>query len=375
MKLGDGLSMPVGVSWWRRFALRFDWPLFALVSLVVGIGLANLYSATHGTAHSGKFDQQMIRMIVGGTVFVVVTALDYRSLQRFVWLGLLAAVAAIIAVAIAGHASGGAARWLDVAGVRMQPSEFAKIAVILVLARVAHDGRSGDVAAGKTLVLVLVSLVPMVLIAMQPDLGSAILVGLIAASIGVAAMPRLWPLVTLGAFVLALLPVLWEHMHAYQKQRWLTFLDPSADPTGAGWHTQQSIFAVGSGQMTGKGFLNATQNQFSFLPEHWTDFPFSVWAEEWGFVGSVLLLALFASLIFWIIHLALSARDEFGSMICVGVAAMLFWQLVVNIAMVLGLAPIVGVPLPLISYGGSSLVATFLGLGLVSSVAARRHPA
>ena len=373
MKLGDGLSMPVGVSWWRRFASRFDWPLFALIALITGLGLANLYSATHGTAHSNKFDQQVLRMAIAGLVFVAASAFDYRNLLRLVWFGLAGAVLAILAVAVAGHASGGAERWLDVGGVRLQPSELAKIAVILVLARVVHDHRGGDTSGGKSLVLVLLAIAPIVLIALQPDLGSAIVVGLIAAAIGVAALSRLWPLFALGSLGLSLLPVLWEHMHAYQKQRWLTFLDPSADPTGTGWHTQQSIFAVGSGQMTGKGFLNATQNQFSFLPEHWTDFPFSVWAEEWGFFGSTLLLALFVALIFWILHLALNARDEFGSMICVGVAAMLFWQLVINIGMVLGLAPVVGVPLPLISYGGSSLIATFLGLGLVSSVAMRRH--
>jgi rod shape determining protein RodA len=373
MKLGDGLSMPVGVSSWRRFASRFDWPLFALIALVVTIGLANLYSATHGTAHSGKFDQQLIRMVVSALVFLAASAFDYRNLQRFVWFGLGAAVLAIGAVAVVGHASGGASRWLDVGGVRLQPSEFAKIAVILVFARIVHDHRSGEASTGASLVLVVLGLVPIVLIAMQPDLGSAIVVGLIIGSIGVAALPRLWPLVSIGSIGLALLPVLWDHMHAYQKQRWLTFLDPSADPTGAGWHTQQSIFAVGSGQLTGKGYLNATQNQFSFLPEHWTDFPFSVWAEEWGFIGAAVLLALFVALILWILHLALSARDEFGSMICVGVAAMLFWQLVINVGMVLGLAPVVGVPLPLVSYGGSSLMATFLGLGLVSSVAMRRH--
>jgi rod shape determining protein RodA len=373
MKLGDGLSMPVGVSWWRRFASRFDWPLFTLIGLVVGIGLANLYSATHGTAHSGKFDQQLVRMFVSALLFAGASAFDYRNLQRFVWFGLGAAVVVLVAVAVVGHVAGGAGRWLNLAGVRLQPSEFAKIAVILILARIVQDHRSGEARTGASLVFVMFALVPIGLIAMQPDLGSAIVVGLIAASIGVAALPRLWPLLSLGAFGLALLPVLWEHMHAYQKQRWLTFLDPSADPTGAGWHTQQSIFAVGSGQVTGKGYLNATQNQFSFLPEHWTDFPFSVWAEEWGFIGATVLLVLFVALIFWILHLALNARDEFGSMICVGVAAMLFWQLVINVAMVLGLAPVVGVPLPLISYGGSSLMATFLGLGLVSSVAMRRH--
>ena len=363
----------MGVSRWHRFARRFDWPLFFLIALVAGLGLANLYSATHATAHSGKFDSHAVRIAVGSLIFLGLTAVDYRKLQRFVWLGLLAVVGLILAVAVVGHASGGATRWLDIGGMRLQPSELAKLGVLAVLAHVVHGYRSGEVSPGASVLLASLALVPIGLVAAQPDLGSAIVVGLIATSIGVVAIPRVWPLFAAGGLGLTMLPVLWDYLQPYQKQRWLTFLDPSADPTGAGWHTQQSIFAVGSGQMTGKGYLNATQNQFSFLPEHWTDFPFSVWAEEWGFIGSVLLLVLFASLIFWILHLALSARDEFGSMICVGVAAMLFWQLVINIAMVLGLAPVVGVPIPLISYGGSSLLATVIGLGLVSSVAMRRH--
>lgn len=373
MKLGDGLWMPIGVSGWRRALGRFDWPLFILVALLAAVGLINLYSATYATGHGAKFESQLVRVFIGGALFVGATAVDYRKLHRLVWVGFVGAVALILAVAAVGHTSGGAERWLDIAGLRLQPSEFAKIAVLVALAKVVYDHRSGEVQAATSLVLTLIALVPIGLIAMQPDLGSAIVVALIAAAIGVAALSRLWPLVALGGFGLALAPFIWEHMHPYQKQRWLTFLDPSADPGGAGWHTQQSIFAVGSGQMTGKGYTNATQNQFRFLPEHWTDFPFSVWAEEWGFAGSALLLLLFAALILYILYLALRARDDFGSMICVGVAAMLFWQLVINVAMVLGAAPVVGVPLPLISYGGSSLLATLLGLGLVSSVAMRRR--
>jgi rod shape determining protein RodA len=153
----------------------------------------------------------------------------------------------------------------------------------------------------------------------------------------------------------------------------LAFLDPSADPTGDGWHTRQSIMAVGSGRVTGKGAMEGTQNQFDYLPEHWTDFPFSVWAEEWGFVGSVALLVLLGFLIFWTINVAMVARDKSGVVICVGVAAMLFWHTLVNVMMVLGMAPVVGVTLPFISYGRSSLLTFFLALGLVSSVSLRRH--
>jgi rod shape determining protein RodA len=168
-------------------------------------------------------------------------------------------------------------------------------------------------------------------------------------------------------------PLLWAYLHDYQKQRIWTFLDPSRDPSGAGWHARQSIFAVGSGRLSGKGFMDGTQNQLNFLPEQTTDFPFSVFAEEWGFVGSLVLLSLYVFLILWIINVASQARDRFGATLCLGVGAMLFWQVVVNIGMVTGLAPVVGVTLPLVSYGGSSVITVFLGLGLVASVSIRRY--
>jgi rod shape determining protein RodA len=167
-------------------------------------------------------------------------------------------------------------------------------------------------------------------------------------------------------------------MHEYQKNRILGFIDCSASDrlsaaTANCWHTTQSVFAVGSGKLTGKGFLEGTQNQFNFVPEHWTDFPYSVWAEEWGFAGSVFLIGLFGFLLVWILNVALSARDRVGAVICVGVAAMTFWHVLVNIAMVLGIAPVVGVTLPFISYGGSSLVTFFIAMGLVSNVSLRKH--
>jgi rod shape determining protein RodA len=162
-------------------------------------------------------------------------------------------------------------------------------------------------------------------------------------------------------------------MHDYQKTRVLAFLDPSADPTGSGWHTRQSIFAVGSGKITGKGLGEGTQNQFDFLPEHWTDFPFSVWAEEWGFLGSLVLLALYGFLIVWVLNVAMNARDRAGSVLCIGIAAMTFWHVLVNVAMVLGMAPVVGVTLPFVSYGGSSLLTFFIGMGMVASVSLRKH--
>jgi rod shape determining protein RodA len=186
-------------------------------------------------------------------------------------------------------------------------------------------------------------------------------------------MPSVRPMAYLTVAANFAIPVLWETMHDYQKNRILAFIDPSADPTGNGWHTRQSIFAVGSGKIWGKGFGGGTQNQFDFLPEHWTDFPYSVWAEEWGFAGSLVLLLIFGFLLVWILNVALSARDRVGAVICVGVAAMTFWHVVVNVMMVLGLAPVVGVTLPFISYGGSSLVTFFLAMGLVANVSLRKH--
>jgi rod shape determining protein RodA len=373
-----GLELPkqrVGVSRWRRFRARFDWPLFLAVLVIAGVGLLNLYSATHGTRHAVKFDQQVVRMIIGVIVFYVVTFVDYRNLVRIAWFALGFTILALIVVNLIGDlaVAKGSQRWLAAGPVRLQPSELVKIAVILVLAKMSQDHETSPMSWRQVVPRLAVLIIPVLLIAAQPDLGSSILVVLIIFSIGFLSVRNLWPLVGVTIAGLLCIPMLWENMHAYQRQRVLAFLDPSADPTGSGWHTRQSIFAVGSGRMTGKGFMEGTQNQFDFLPEHWTDFPFSVWAEEWGFVGSVALLVVFSFLLFWIFSVAFAARERAGSIICIGVGAMLFWHMVVNIAMVLGVAPVVGVTLPFISYGGSSLITCFFAVGLVSSISLRRH--
>jgi rod shape determining protein RodA len=373
---GLGLDLPraqVGVSRWRRFRASVDWPLVIVVCAIAGIGLLNLYSATEGTRHAGKFDQQVRWIFVGGVAFIVATVIDYRALVRLAWIGLWLAVFALLVVDVVGHGAKGSERWIYIGTLGGQPSELAKIAVILVLARVLQDS-AGSPLSWQSLVPRIAALVlPVVLIALQPDLGTASLVTLIMLSVGFLALRDLWPMVyTLFAMVLAI-PILWENMHAYQKGRVLAFLDPSADPTGAGWHTRQAILAVGSGRITGKGLGEGTQNRFDFLPEHWTDFPYSVWAEEWGFLGSVFLLGLFGFLIVWILNVAMSARDRAGAVLCTGVAAMTFWHVIVNVAMVLGMAPVVGVTLPFISYGGSSLLTFFLAMGMVASVSLRKH--
>jgi len=222
-------------------------------------------------------------------------------------------------------------------------------------------------------------IIPLGIIASQPDLGTALVSGLALASIGALLVRRLWPFWVAGGGLLLTGTLFWqfywERLEQYQQRRIVAFLDPSGDPTGIGWQTQQSLLAVGSGRVSGKGFREATQSHFQFLPEYWTDFPFSVWAEEWGFFGCVFLLGLMMWLVLRILSVAAGARDVFGAALCLGVGALLFWHTIVNVAMVLGMAPVVGLTLPFISYGGSSLFTFLVGLGLVCSVASSRKQA
>jgi rod shape determining protein RodA len=367
--LGGGTA---GASF-RRLRVNFDWPLVLATLLICAIGLTNLYSATLHAPRKGLFSAQLSWMVLGAGLFVAAALLDYRLWMRLAWWGLLVGLVMVMAVHFTGPTVKGSRRWLGVGGVGIQPSEFIKLAVILALARLVHDRGSGEMAPWELGLRMLALGGAILLIAWQPDLGTATLVALVCLSVAFVAARRLWPIWSGLLALAAAVPLLWAYvLHDYQKRRVLTFMDPSTDPTGAGWHARQSIMAVGSGRWGGKGFLEGTQNQLNFLPEHWSDFPFSVWAEEWGFVGSMALLLLYAFLILWTLHVATKARDRFGAILCVGVAAMLFWHVFVNIAMVTGLAPVVGVTLPLVSHGGSSVLTVWLGLGLVASVSMRR---
>ncbi|MGE5184508.1 MAG: FtsW/RodA/SpoVE family cell cycle protein [Acidobacteriota bacterium] len=376
---GTGMLLPratIGVSRWRRFRAAVDWPLIVTIVMLCTIGMLNLYSATHSVNHA-KFDKQVQWMIVGAIGFVVATVIDYRTLVRLAWIGLGGAVVLLLVARLFGHPDpsnhGYTYRWLNVAGMGIQPSELATLMVIPVLARLFRDAEPASYAPAYFAPRLAVLLVPIGLIAVQPDLGTAVLLTLIVLTVGFLAMPIVWPMVYTTAGLLLAIPILWEKLHTYQKDRLLSFIDCNVAPTKTCWHTMQSIYAVGSGKIWGKGFLDGTQNRFGYVPENLTDFPFARWAEEWGFAGSIALLAIFGFLLLWTLNVALSARDRMGSVICVGVAAMTFWHVVVNIAMVLGLAPVVGVTLPFISYGGSSLVTFFLAMGLVANVSLRKH--
>jgi rod shape determining protein RodA len=281
----------------------------------------------------------------------------------------------LLAVLLGGKTVNGSRRWLGVGPLGGQPSELVKIALILAYAKLfATDPTDLRLRPWRYVGIAAAMLaVPGFLIAKQPDLGTALILFLIAASVLFIVPLPLNIKVKTAVIVFVSGVVFFFRLHGYQKRRLLTFLDPSLDPSGAGWHARQAIFAVGSGRWIGKGWTHGTQNQLQFLPEHWTDFPFAVWAEEWGFIGCLILLACYAVLVIWALNLASEARDRFAKGVCIGCAALLFWHVVLNIGMVIGVLPVVGVTLPLVSYGGSSLVTVMLALGLLMNVSIRRY--
>jgi rod shape determining protein RodA len=358
----------------RKLRNQFDTPLFACMLAIIAIGLVNLYSATRVAPH-GLYAQQMVWFSAGFIVFVATAAVDYRAYERLAYAIYGVGLVLLVAVLVGGKVVKGSSRWLSIGPVGIQPSELAKIAIIIALAKI-FSGDPMDLAL-RPWVYVLGALglmgMPMLLVMKQPDLGTALILYLIGTTIMMVVPLQLHvKLITIGLELVAGVGFFLFKLHGYQKKRLLTFIDPSLDPSGAGWHARQAIFAVGSGKWTGKGWLHGTQNQLQFLPEHWTDFPFAVYAEEWGFLGCAVLLLLYGFLILWALNLAAEARDRFAQVVCVGAASLLFWHVFFNIGMVTGLLPVVGVTLPLVSYGGSSLITVFIALGLVMNVSVRR---
>jgi rod shape determining protein RodA len=353
---------------------RFDWTLAVAVVAIAVLGMLNLYSATW-TSRPQLYSQQLSWMAIGLVGFAAAAALDYRHLERLAYPLYALGVASLVLVLIVGRTANGSRRWLEAGGQSVQPSEFMKLFLILALARFLH---SWPVAEGRALRHLLIPFamvaLPVALVLRQPDLGTSLILVLIFATI--VLLTRLRPGAVLSLALVAGLaaPLTWTHLlKDYQRQRIMTFVQPASDPAGSGWHARQALTAVGAGQLGGRGFLHGTQTQLHFLPERWTDFPFAVWAEEWGFVGSAALLGLYLFLILWAVRLASEARERFGAILCAGVAALLFWHAFINIGMVTGVLPVVGVTLPLLSYGGSSVLTVLVGLGLLMSVSLRRY--
>ena len=354
------------------------WLLLPIVALNI-FGLINLYSATHGPSSTDVqtlFIQQIIWLVAGWGIFFFVTFLDYLWFNKLVWVVYFLNVGALIYTDIAGKIVLGGQRWIDLHFFRYQPSETIKLALILVLAKilVTKNPEGRGMGLRELFIPLMLVLIPFVLTVKQPDLGTAMTLLLIGGTMLFFVKIKRSIILFISVIGIIAMPMVWQYgLKDYQKHRVLTFISPDSDPQGKGYNSIQSRIAVGSGQITGKGFRQGTQSQLEFLPERHTDFIYSVLSEEWGFFGSVIVIIIFICLFLVSFEISLKARDRNGALITVGITAYLFWHMFINIGMVIGLLPIVGVPLPLLSYGGSGMLTTMLGLGFVSSVAYRRY--
>lgn len=350
---------------------------FAFVILALQlIGLINLFSATHGLRDdiSSLFYQQIMWLCIGWTFFIVLTMFDYQFFSRIAFVLYALNLAALVLVEAMGSGIAGVSRWISLGFFRYQPSETMKLCIILVVARLlANKSYPRGMGLKDMFLPAILILVPFGLIAKQPDLGSASILAAIGFSM--LLFVRLQTKIIVAGVIALLIaaPMAWTFgLKDYQRERVRTFLSPTSDPRGAGYHSIQSRIAVGSGRILGKGFRKGTQAQLEFLPERHTDFIFSVLGEEHGFIGSITTVALFLVLMVLGVVIASQARDKFGALLTVGMVLFMFFHVFVNIGMVIGLLPVKGSPLPLFSYGGSNLLATMVGLGLVSSISYRK---
>lgn len=361
----DRLSIPEKIAGIR-------WSFLFLLTMVASVGFMSLYSAA-----GGSFDpwagKQMIRFAIGMCGLLVVAMIDIR-----IWMKLAYPIYGIVALAlvyvdVAGHIGMGAQRWINLGFIQLQPSEFMKIASVLALARFFHGATPEDVRNPLFLIIPLgIIAVPIGLVMIQPDLGTAMKIILVSGTMFFMAGVSYWMFGVVLAGVGAFLPIAWNLMHDYQKKRVLIFMDPESDPLGAGYHITQSKIALGSGGITGKGFLQGTQSKLNFLPEKQTDFIFTLFTEEWGLVGGLSLMALFALVIAYGYFMAFSNQSQFGRLLSMGIIVNFSFYVFINIGMVMGLLPVVGVPLPMISHGGTAMLSILFGFGLLMSAYVHR---
>lgn len=373
----------------RRLAVNFDWILFFFTLSIPCIGLLVLYSAGYDPDvnvsilgwlnlefHSLACAKQSLYLAAGLVVMLVGMAIPTTWFHRncFVIYGI--GLCLLLLVAGFGVVVNGSRRWLDLGVVKLQPSEFMKLGLLLSMARVLSKTLPRNGCQYGLMELLIPGLwiaIPMALIMQQPDLGTALSLGIVGAGQVLFVGVRVRTLLTLVCALCVLAYPAWNSLHQYQQRRIMVLLNPESDPHGSGYHITQSKIAVGSGELFGKGFQRGTQTQLEFLPEHTTDFVFSVLAEEWGFVGCTFLIGLFFCLLALMLRVAYRSRDLFACLLVVGITTQIFAHLVINIGMVVGLMPVVGIPLPLVSYGGSSLLSLLFGLGIVQGVSMRRN--
>jgi rod shape determining protein RodA len=361
-----------------RLRDEFDWVLFFLVVVISVIGVINLYSTGRASGAPDLYLTQIYWLVFGAIAAFVVAVFDYRHYERLAYILYGAGILLLIIVLFVGTEVNHSVRWIAFGEFRLQPSELMKVLLIVGLAKyLHHDPRAEGRKIQDLIVPVLMTALPMALILKEPDLGTALLCLLVFFS--VMMLTRLTWRSTLALVLSAPLVCIlaWNYLlKDYQKERissfWAMFIDPEADKLGAGWHANQSMIAIGSGELDGKGFLQGTAGPHHFLPECRTDFPFAVYAEEHGFLGATLLVLLYLFLVMWCIRTAALSRDRFGSVLAIGVGSIFFWHVIINLGMVMGVMPVVGVTLPLFSYGGSSILMFMLCIGLLMNVSIRR---
>jgi rod shape determining protein RodA len=345
-----------------------NWSFITVMTAIACIGFVILYSAADG--HLDPWASKQIMIFLGlFPVMITIALIDIRFWFRSAYFIYAVVLVALIFVEFAGATAMGATRWLRIGPINVQPSELMKLSVVFAMAHYFHTVSSANI--GRVTYLIpplLMILMPVALVMKQPDLGTAMILLMLGGIVFFVAGVRIWKFVVVGVAGIAILPIAWAHMHDYQKNRILSFIDPEGDPMGNGYNLLQSKIAIGSGGLMGKGLMQGTQSQLSFLPEKQTDFIFTMFTEEFGFVGGVTVIILYAILIAYGIVIASSSKSHFGRIMAIGAITIFFLHVFINIAMVMGLIPIVGVPLPLLSAGGTIMMTMLVAFGLLLNV-------
>ena len=351
---------------------QINWVLILIVVAAATIGVAMLYSAADGSWDPWAA-RQITRFTVGLVILVTIALVDLRFWWRYAYLLFAILLVLLLAVEVAGSTGMGAQRWINLGVIKLQPSELMKIGLILALARYFHGVSMENVRRIPYLLipLLLVAL-PSILVLKQPDLGTALFLVLIGVTVFFIAGVRIWKFVLALAATGVAIPIVWSMLRTYQQKRILTFFNPEIDPLGAGYHILQSKIALGSGGVFGKGFMQGSQSHLNFLPEKQTDFIFTMMAEEFGMMGGLTLLGLYSLILVYGFAISMRSQSHFGRLLALGLTAMMFLYVFINIAMVMGLIPVVGVPLPLISYGGTAMLTQMVGIGFLINVNVHR---
>jgi rod shape determining protein RodA len=354
--------------------IEINWGLVLLITIIASAGFAELYSEASGHLWPWA-GPQMLRFAVGLGILVVVATIDIRFWMSAAYPFYAISLLLLVVVKVAGHTGLGAERWIQIGPIEIQPSELMKIALVLTLARYLHGLSVEDVSKPRHLAVLLLMIgMPVGLVAIQPNLGTTLILAADGASmLFLAGLSWWWISPVIGGIAVAI-PAAWRFiLHDYQKQRVMTFLNPESDALGAGWNITQAKIAIGSGGLTGKGFLEGTQSRLNFLPEKQTDFIWTSFCEEFGFVGAIALLILFGVVIGYGVQVAVSSRSQFGRLTAMGLILNFFFYIMINASMVMGLIPVVGIPMPLVSYGGTAMLTVMFGFGILMSCHVHRQ--